>query len=96
MASCGFEARVFQAAIVVDVLEPKSSFVAHEVPLGLRVLPRPQPVDFVLVLIDMDAASGRAAGAHALGMLKPPDPLFVQKVFAAQSTHRAKIDDVAS
>jgi len=34
------ESRVLDASLVVDVFEPKPTFVAHEVPLGLWVFPR--------------------------------------------------------
>lgn len=80
----------------MDVLESESPFVAHKVPLGLRILPRPKPIDFVFILIDMDAATCRATSTDALGMLEPPNAFLVEEVFAAQGADRAKINHVSS
>ena len=90
-----FESRVLDASLVVDVFESKATFVAHEVPLGLWVFPGAQPVDFVVVLIDLNAAARRATGTYAIGVLEPPDPFLVEEVLAAKGTDGAQVDDVA-
>ena len=90
-----FESRVLDAPLVLDVFESKASFVAHEVPLGLWIFPGSQPVDFVVVLIDLNAAARRATRTYAIGVLEPPDPFLVKEVLAAKGTDGAQVDDVA-
>src|SRR5262249_19158152 len=80
----------------VHVVKTVTAQVAHEVSLSLGILARPQSVDNVFILIDEDAAAGAAIGADALLALKKPDPLFIEKVLAAQGPDRAEIDHVPS
>jgi hypothetical protein len=80
----------------MDVLETESPFIAHEVTLGLWILSRPQTVNLVLRLVDMDAAAGRASGADALSMLQPPNTFLVKEILAAQSPYRTQVDHVTS
>jgi hypothetical protein len=83
------------ALLVVDIRVIEAALVADEPALGLRVLARADAVDDVLVVIDVDAAAGRAAGADAALRLEEPDALFVQEILVCQGADRAQIDDVA-
>src|SRR5439155_7185514 len=71
------------------------ALVANEVALGLGVDAGPQPVDDVLVRVQMNTTTGTAIGANAVGLLQIPNALLVQEILAAQRPHGAEIDDVA-
>src|SRR5437879_7332432 len=63
--------------------------------LSLGILSRPQPIDDVLIRVQMNAATGAAIRTDAVRILEIPDALFIEKIFAAQSPDRADIDDIA-
>ncbi len=87
--------RESQPLIAVDVLPAEAAFVAHEVALRHRVRPRRQAIELVFVLIDVDAATGAAAWADALGRLQPPDALLVQEIRRTERPDRADVVDVS-
>ena len=68
----------------MDVMKTVSAVVAHEVALRLRILARPQPINDLLILIDENTAAGAAVGADTLLRAQKPDPLLVEKIFAAE------------
>ena len=49
----------------MNVLPSEAAFVAHEGTLGQRISPRPEAVNLIAALIDLDAASGAAPRADA-------------------------------
>ena len=74
----------------------EAAVVAHEVALSLRILARLEAEDSLVVLIDLDAASGRAIGADTVGGFQPPDSLLIEKILAAKCSDRTKINNVSS
>src|SRR5262249_36523485 len=65
------------------------------IPLRLGVLPRPEAVNDVLVMIDEDATARTTIRTDALLILQVPDPLLVEEILAAQGSDRTQIDHVA-
>jgi hypothetical protein len=63
--------------------------------LGHVVFTRPQSVNMILILIDVNAAARTAIGTYTIACSQPPHPLLVQKVLAAQCTHGTQVDHVA-
>src|SRR5262249_11139913 len=72
-----------------------ATLVANEVPLRLRVGARTQPIDDVLVGIDVNAATGAASRADTVGGFQIPDALLVKEILATERADRAEIDDIA-
>jgi hypothetical protein len=76
-------------------MKTKSALIADEVALGLWVFARTKPIDDVFVLVDKNAATGAAVGAHAFLRAQKPHPLLVKEILAAQRTNGAKVNHVA-
>jgi hypothetical protein len=84
-----------QPPAVVDVRIAVAALVTDPPAIKLRVFPRLDSVDPILVLFDPDRAAGGAAGAYARMPLQVPHPLLVEELLVAQGAHRAVIDHIA-
>src|SRR5260370_3410356 len=63
--------------------------------LSLGILSWPQAIHDVLIGIQMDAAAGAAIRANAFRAIEIPDPLFIEKILAAQGADRTDINHIA-
>jgi len=61
----------------------EAAFVTHEMALRQQVDARPQSINDVFIVVDVDAAACAAAGANAGLVLQEPNSLLVEKIFAA-------------
>src|SRR5262249_7458005 len=68
--------------------------VTHEVTLRLGILPRPQAIEDVFILVNKNAAAGAAVYTNAFLRPQEPDALLVKEILAAQGTDGAEIDDI--
>ena len=57
--------RAYDALAIMHIMKPVPPVVAHPPLVDVRVLPRPQPIDAVLILIYPHRAASRAAGRTA-------------------------------
>ena len=79
----------------MDVVIAIAAVIADPPLVHVRILPRLDAVDVILILFGKDRAAGRAVRAD-LGMpLHEPDALRVEEILVPQRTDRAEIDDIA-
>src|SRR5262249_46728900 len=87
--------RLIESLSRVDVGVVEAPLVADEISLRFWILARADAVDDVLVVIDVNATAGRAAGTDALGLVQKPDALLVEEFLVRQRTDGAQVDDIS-
>src|SRR4029079_1993483 len=80
---------------IVDVLPAIAAFVAHPPLVHMWIFAGLEAIDAVLILFDLNRATGGAVGADVIVAAHEPDALLVEKIFVAQGANGTQIDDVA-
>ena len=87
--------RAEEAALCLQLLVPEPAFITHPVLIHVWIGTRTEAIHLTMTMVDVDVATGSAAGTDGLNLLQVPDPRLKAEVFTGQRAHWADIDHIA-